>query len=197
MFDVKEKKLMKIFKYSAVCAALFLSGCAAGTPTANNSAANSNVNSNANLNGNSNARTNSATAAATADNGLKTLKSLNNFEETYAKLKSAVEKNDALKIISEIDHAGNADKNGLKLRPTKLMIFGNPKLGTPLMQQAQSLAIDLPQKMLVYETETGEVFVTYNDPFYLAKRHNVSESREEFIKIATALKTLAETATGK
>jgi uncharacterized protein (DUF302 family) len=77
------------------------------------------------------------------------------------------------------------------------MIFGNPKLGTPLMQQAQTLAIDLPQKMLVYQTETGEVFVAYNDPLYLAKRHNVSESREEFARIASALKILAETATGK
>ncbi len=180
---------MKIFIYSAVSAALFLSGCAADTPTANNSAASSN--------GNSNARTNSAPAAATADSGLKTLKSQNNFEETYSKLKSAVEKNDALKIIAEINHAENAEKSGLTLRPTKLIIFGNPKLGTPLMQQAQTLAIDLPQKMLVYETETGEVFVAYNDPLYLAKRHNVSESREEFAKIANALKTLAETAIGK
>lgn len=118
---------MKIFKYSAVCAALFLSGCANNTPTANNAAANSNVSSDANLNDNSNARTNSALSAATANNGLKTLKSQNNFEETYAKLKSAVEKNDALKIIAEINHQENADKNGLKLRPTKLMIFGNPR----------------------------------------------------------------------
>ncbi len=178
---------MKYFMYSALSATLFLSGCAADTPTANNAAANAT--------GNSNARTNSA--AATADNGLKTLKSQNNFEKTYAKLKSAVEKNNALKIIAEINHAENADKNGLKLRPTKLMIFGNPQLGTPLMNEAQTLAIDLPQKMLVYETETGEVFVAYNDPLYLAKRHNISESREEFAKIAGALKTLAETATGK
>jgi len=180
---------MKIFIYSAVCTALFLSGCAADTPTANNSAANSNISSTA--------RANSIQTPATADSGLKTFKSQNNFEETYAKLKSAVEKNEALKIIAEINHAENAEKSGLTLRPTRLMIFGNPKLGTPLMQQSQTLAIDLPQKMLVYETETGEVFVAYNDPLYLAKRHNVSESREEFAKIASALKTLAETAIGK
>ena len=184
---------MRSFIYSAVGAALFLSGCAGGTLPANNAAANLNGNANAD----SNSRTNLAQASATADNGLKTLKSQNNFEETYAKLKSAVEKNDALKIIAEIDHAGNAVKNGLKLRPTKLLIFGNPQLGTPLMNEAQTLAIDLPQKMLVYETETGEVFVAYNDPLYLAKRHNVSDSREEFAKIAGALKTLAETAAGK
>ncbi len=180
---------MKILSLPALFAALLLSGCAADTLTANNSTANSNVSSTA--------RANSVQTSATADSGLKTFKSQNNFEETYAKLKSAVEKNDQLKIVAEINHAENGDKAGLKLRPTTLLIFGNPKLGTPLMQESQILAIDLPQKMLVYETETSEIFVAYNDPLYLAKRHNINESREELGKIANALKTLAETAIGK
>ncbi len=180
---------MKILSLLALFGALFLSGCAADTPSANNSTANSNVSSNA--------RANSVQTPATAGSGLKTFKSQNNFEDTYAELKSAVEKNHQIKIVAEINHAENARNAGLKLRPTILLIFGNPKLGTALMQESQSSAIDLPQKMLVYETETSEIFVAYNDPLYLAKRHNINESREELGKIADALKTLAEKATGK
>ncbi len=129
------------------------------------------------------------------DNGLISLKSLNNFDETYSRLKKTIESKDALTIITELDHAENAAKADLKLRPTKLIIFGNPKLGTPLMSENQTVGIDLPQKFLVYENEKGEVFVVYNDPMYLARRHNLDEKREELSKMSDALKSLAEAAT--
>ena len=129
------------------------------------------------------------------DNGLLTLKSRNNFDETYSRLKKAIEGNDALTIITELDHANNAVKADMKLRPTKLIIVGNPKLGTPLMSENQTLGIDLPQKFLVYESEKSEVFVAYNDPIYLARRHNLDEKREELSKMSNALKGLAEAAT--
>ena len=129
------------------------------------------------------------------DNGLITLKSQNNFDETYSRLKKAIEGNDALTIITELDHANNATKTEMKLRPTKLIIFGNPKLGTPLMNENQTVGIDLPQKFLVYENEKSEVFVAYNDPMYLARRHNLDEKREGISKMSNALKGLAEAAT--
>ena len=83
----------------------------------------------------------------------------------------------------------------MNLRPTRLIIFGNPRLGTPLMNEAQTLAIDLPQKMLVYQNDKNEVFVAFNDPLYLAKRHGVNENREELGKINAALNALAQAAT--
>lgn len=180
---------MRTTLISAVFTAVFFAGCASDAPNVNDRTANSS--------NNSTALANSAPSAADTDYGLKTLKSQNDFEETYAKLKSAIENNEALKIIAEVDHRENAENAGLTLRPTRLIIFGNPKLGTPLMNEAQTLAIDLPQKMLIYETEAKEVFIVYNDPIYLAKRHSVSENREEFAKISNALKMLAEMAIGK
>ncbi|MEP7039207.1 MAG: DUF302 domain-containing protein [Acidobacteriota bacterium] len=129
------------------------------------------------------------------DNGLISLKSRNNFNETYSRLKKAIEDKDALTIITELDHAENATGADLKLRPTKLIIFGNPKLGTHLIDENQTVGIDLPQKFLVCENEKSEVFVIYNDPLYLARRHNLDEKREELSKMSDALKDLAEAAT--
>lgn len=129
------------------------------------------------------------------DTGLMTLKSQNNFDETYSRLKKAIESKDALTIIKEFDHAENAAKADLKLRPTKLIIFGNPKLGTPLMNENQTVGIDLPQKFLVFENEKNEVFVVYNDPMYLARRHDLKKVQEELSKMSDALKGLAEAAT--
>lgn len=76
-----------------------------------------------------------------------------------------------LQIFAVIDHSGEAEKVGLKMQPTKVIIFGNPKSGTPLMVSAPSVAIDLPLKALVAEDTGGKVFVTYNDPEFLQKRH--------------------------
>jgi uncharacterized protein (DUF302 family) len=72
-----------------------------------------------------------------------------------------------------VDHGGEAEKVGMKMRPTKLVIFGSPKAGTPLMVAAPTLAIDLPLKALVWEDETGKVWLAYNSPEYLRERHGV------------------------
>jgi uncharacterized protein (DUF302 family) len=80
-----------------------------------------------------------------------------------------------LQVFAKVDHSGEAEKVGLKMLPAKLLIFGNPKGGTPLMVAAPSLAIDLPMKALVSQDAQGEVWVTYNDPAYLQERHGVPQ----------------------
>jgi uncharacterized protein (DUF302 family) len=81
-----------------------------------------------------------------------------------------------LKVFARVDHSGEAEKVGLQMRPTKVLIFGSPKAGTPLMIAAPSLAIDLPLKVLVWEDEQGKVWLSYNGPEYLGRRHNVPEN---------------------
>jgi len=93
-------------------------------------------------------------------------------EETVQRLQAAFVSK-GLQIFALIDHSGEAEKNGLKMPPTKLIVFGSPKSGTPLMVAAPSLAIDLPLKALVAEDGNGKVSVTYNDPEYLRERHDV------------------------
>jgi len=107
-------------------------------------------------------------------NGLIQVASRYSVEETVRRLQSAfVEK--GMQVFAVIDHSGEAEKVGLKMRPTKVVIFGSPKGGTPLMVAAPSLAIDLPLKALVAEDAAGKVSVTYNDPAYLKERHGVPE----------------------
>ncbi len=95
-------------------------------------------------------------------------------DETVSRLETAFAEK-GLKIFALIDHSGEAEKVGLKMLPTKVLIFGRPKDGTPLMVAAPSLAIDLPLKALVAENSAGQVTVTYNDPQYLKERHGVPE----------------------
>ena len=125
--------------------------------------------------------------------GLVSQESTKDFATTYDDLVAAIEAAGPLSIVAEIDHAANAESVGLDLAPTSLVVFGNPAAGTPLMQEAQSIGIDLPQKMLVYE-EDGSVFVVYNDPAYLAERHGIGDADTSMI--ATALEMLAGAATG-
>ena len=107
-------------------------------------------------------------------NGLVAVASHYSVEETVNRLKAAfVEK--GMQIFAVIDHSAEAEKVGLTMRPTKVVIFGSPKGGTPLMVAAPSLAIDLPLKALVAEDAEGKVSVTYNDPEYLKDRHGVPE----------------------
>jgi len=96
------------------------------------------------------------------------------LEETLQRLQAAFTEK-GMKIFAVIDHSGEAEKAGLKMRPTKVVIFGSPKGGTPLMVAAPSLAIDLPLKALVAEDADGKVRVTYNSPDYLKERHGVPE----------------------
>jgi len=104
--------------------------------------------------------------------GLLAVASHYSVDDTVNRLQAAfVEK--GLQVFAVIDHSGEAQKVGLKMRPTKVVIFGSPKGGTPLMVAAPSLAIDLPLKALVAEDAAGKVSVTYNDPQYLKERHGV------------------------
>ena len=116
-------------------------------------------------------------------------------DETYQRLVAAVESVDPLRIVAELDHAANATRVGLELRPTKLLVFGNPNLGTPLMQAQRTIGIDLPQKMLVWEDANGKVYVAYNDPYYLAERHGIPMDQEQLMIIAGALESLTQAAT--
>jgi uncharacterized protein (DUF302 family) len=108
------------------------------------------------------------------ENGLVQVSSRYSVDETVGRLEAAfVEK--GMRVFAVIDHSGEAEKVGLRMRPTKVVIFGSPKGGTPLMVAAPSLAIDLPLKALVAEDAEGKVSVTYNDPEYLRERHEVPE----------------------
>src|SRR6202167_5817609 len=105
-------------------------------------------------------------------NGLLQVASPRSVDETVQRFKSVIAQQ-GLQLFSLVDHSGEAAKVGLSMRPTKLLIFGSPKGGTPLMQAAPSIAIDLPLKALFWEDADGKVWLTYNDPAYLQQRHNV------------------------
>lgn len=98
-------------------------------------------------------------------------------------------------VFTRIDHAAGAQKAGKTLAPTELVIFGNPKVGTPLMLCSHSIAIDLPQKALIWQDEAGKVWFSYNDPQYLALRHNTQGCDEVLKKVAGALGNFAKGAT--
>src|SRR5271167_711288 len=121
-----------------------------------------------------------------AGNGLLQVASPYAVDETVNRLQSVLAQR-GVQVFALIDHSGEAEKVGLKMRPTKLLIFGNPKGGTPVMVAAPTLAIDLPLKVLVSEDETGKVWVTYNSPEYLQQRHGVPEDLIKNIAVAGAL----------
>lgn len=125
--------------------------------------------------------------------GLITTESPFSFEETGSRIISTLEERDLL-IPADLDHQQNAAGVDLELRPTRVIIFGNPNLGTPLMQCSQSIAIDLPQKILIWEDDQGSVNVAYNDPEYLKQRHSAVGCDEAFDKAANALNSLVEVA---
>ncbi|CAM3299200.1 DUF302 domain-containing protein [Zobellia roscoffensis] len=125
--------------------------------------------------------------------GMNFLKSTQSFDETYAVLKASLEANDNIKIVAEVDHAANAASVGLELNPTKIIFFGNPNLGTPLMQVNQQAGLDLPQRILVYQNDSEEVYVGYNSTVYLANRHTLGDV-STLSAIAGALKNLSENA---
>lgn len=122
--------------------------------------------------------------------GLIQIKSSNDFETTYSKLKNVLENNPAIRIVAELNHQANAARVDLTLGKVRIIMFGNPRLGTPLMQTDIGIAIDLPQKFLVFEKEE-EVFIAFNDPMYLKERHGIEGKDEVFEKINGALNKLA------
>lgn len=105
-----------------------------------------------------------------ANNGLVTLASKYPVEEGLLRLDTLLNQR-GIKVFAVVDHSGEAEKIGLSMRPTKLLIFGNPKGGTPLMQATPTVAIDLPLKALFWEDADGKCWLTYNDPEYLQARH--------------------------
>jgi uncharacterized protein (DUF302 family) len=129
------------------------------------------------------------------DEGVVSVESDNSFGATYDRLVAAIAENPNLTVIAELDHAANAASVGLDLRPTRLVVFGNPALGTQLMQSEQTVGIDLPQKVLVYEEADGTVRLAYNSPGFLADRHDLDDVGDVLDTIETALEALAEAAT--
>jgi uncharacterized protein (DUF302 family) len=104
--------------------------------------------------------------------GLIDIPSNHSVDETVEKLKGILQAK-GITLFALVDHSGEAAKAGMKMHPTKLFIFGNPKGGTPVMLAAPSSAIDLPLKILVWEDAQGKVWITYNSPSYLQERHNI------------------------
>jgi uncharacterized protein (DUF302 family) len=115
-----------------------------------------------------------------ANNGIVNKPSKHSVDETLAKLQEILHAK-GIAVFALIDHSGEAAKVGMKMRPTKLLIFGNPKGGTPLMVAAPSIAIDLPLKILISEDDQGKVWVSYNTPEYLAERHGLPPHLEQNI----------------
>jgi uncharacterized protein (DUF302 family) len=106
------------------------------------------------------------------ENGMITILSQHSVDETVATVKKAMEAK-GVKLFALVDHSGEAEKAGLEMRPTKLLIFGNPKAGTPLMVAVPSIAIDLPLKLLIAEDAEGKVWISYNAPAYIQARHHL------------------------
>lgn len=104
--------------------------------------------------------------------GMIDLKSRYSFAETLQRLDSLLQSRN-LTVFARIDHSGEAEKAGMKMQPTQLIIFGSPKAGTPLMVASPSLAIDLPLKALVWQDAAGQVWISYNTPEYLQQRHAI------------------------
>jgi uncharacterized protein (DUF302 family) len=125
--------------------------------------------------------------------GLVHLESPYTVPETIARLHEIV-KAKGIATLALIDHSGDAERAGLKMNPTQLLIFGNAKAGTPLMIAAPSLAIDLPLKALAWQDADGKVWLTYNSPEYLAERHSVPQ---DLLKNIAGIRNLCEEAVKK
>ena len=118
--------------------------------------------------------------------GIITLPSQHSVDQTVERLQTLLRAK-GVTLFALVDHSGEAAKVGMKLPPTKLVMFGNPKAGTPLMLAAPSVAIDLPLKLLVWEDAQGKVWLSYNSPAYLQQRHGVPEALLPNIAVVEAL----------
>lgn len=125
-----------------------------------------------------------------SQNGIVTIPSHQSVEQTVQKLESILQAK-GIKLFAVVDHSGEAEKAGLQMRPTKLLIFGNPKAGTPLMIASPSVAIDLPVKILVWEDGDGKVCVSYNSASYLQTRHNLPPELVQNIAVVEAVSAKA------
>ena len=135
------------------------------------------------------------TAAAVGQgNGIVTRPSKSSVAETTARLEQAATAK-GLKIVAKVDHAANAVGAGLDLGPAMVLFVGNPQAGTPLMQSSMSFALDLPQRIAVYEITPGQVRVSYNDPAWLAARHGVTDQADNINKTSETLGNIVAAAT--
>lgn len=128
--------------------------------------------------------------APTPDNGMQHLSSPYSVPETLKRVEALFQEK-GLTIFCRVDHSGEAEKAGLKMQPTQLILFGSPKGGTPVMVASPTIAIDLPLKALIWEDAGGKVWVSYNSPEYLQQRHNVPGDLIKNISGAGALLQLA------
>jgi uncharacterized protein (DUF302 family) len=124
------------------------------------------------------------------ENGLIHVSSHYSVPETVQRIESILRAKN-LTIFARVDHSGEAEKVGLAMRPTQLIIFGSPKAGTPMMIASPTLAIDLPLKALVWQDAEEKVWVSYNDPIYLQRRHNIPD---ELLKNISGVGALLEKA---
>ncbi len=133
---------------------------------------------------------------AMAADGVINVQSTFNVQETADRLENILNEK-GMTIFKRIKHSEGAGKVGIELRETELIIFGNPKVGSPLIKCQQSVAIDLPQKVLVWEDRDSTVWISYNDPEYLKKRHDISGCEEVISKIKKALSGISKAAATK
>jgi len=130
--------------------------------------------------------TTATVAPVSGKNGIVTIPSNHSVDETVERVKNILQSK-GVTLFALIDHSGEAKKVGMKMPPTKLLIFGNPKGGTPLMLAAPSVAIDLPLKILVWEDGRGKVWLSYNSPEYLKQRHGLPQDLLQNIAIVETL----------
>jgi uncharacterized protein (DUF302 family) len=136
------------------------------------------------------APTSTPTSAATSASTIVSKASKYSVPETIDRLEK-IAKAKGLTIFARIDHSGEAEKAGLKMRPTQLLILGNPKGGTPLMNASPSIAIDLPLKALAWQDADGKVWLGYNSPDFLKQRHNLPD---DMVKVVGAIGGLVDAA---
>jgi uncharacterized protein (DUF302 family) len=130
-----------------------------------------------------------------AADGLTTIRSSHGPKDTMSRLEAEV-KARGMTIFARIDHTAGATAAGLSLPPTEVLVFGNAKGGTPLMQSVQTIGIDLPLKALVWQDTSGATFLSYNDPAWLAKRHGLGDATEAAVgNMSAALQAMARAAT--
>ena len=132
--------------------------------------------------------------AVSAEDGLVHVKSAHDVKTTADRLEKVLEAK-GMRLFNRIDHAAGARSVGRQLRPTELVIFGNPKVGSPLMACQQTVGIDLPQKALIWQDEAGQAWFSYNRPAYLQSRHQVEGCDDVIAKVSKALGNFAKAAT--
>jgi uncharacterized protein (DUF302 family) len=128
------------------------------------------------------------------NHGMISKKSANSVKVTLDKLEAVLKKK-GITVAVRWSHSDNGNKAGIPLRPTELLIFGNPKLGTHMFTSNQTAGIDLPMKALAWEDEKGQVWLTYNDPAFIARRHNINDRAKIVAKMTGALDKLTNVAT--